>query len=96
VGYVTLLIALVFSGLAWRRILWKQDRWPVKLGYFVLAAIPVAGPIFYLMIDPPESAPPAVAQENFWKSIRAGGSGQVWPSFTPLIEAFAHFFRRFK
>lgn len=68
----------------------------MKFGYFLLAAIPVAGPVFYLMIDPPESSPPAVAPENFWESIRFGGGGRVWPSFAPLIETFARFFRRLK
>lgn len=97
IGYLFLIvISLVLSGIAWRRILRKQDHRLAKLSYFVLAAIPIAGPIFYLMIDPPESSPPTVSPENFWKSIRADGGGKVWPSFAPLIESFSRFFRYFK
>jgi hypothetical protein len=82
-GYLFLFIVSVLASLfAWNRILRKQDFWPIKLGYLVLATVPVAGPIFYLIIDPPESTPIAVQAELYWTPNRGT---KVWPSFGPLI-----------
>ena len=85
-GYViVLMISTVLSALAWRRILRKKDHWLAKFGYFALAAIPLAGPVFYMLIDPPDSTPIAVSRDQFWESSKGGG--KAWPSFNPLINA---------
>lgn len=87
--YVTFIIALALSGFAWKRILQKKNHFLVKLGYFLLACVPIAGPVFYLMIDPPESPPPVVSSKKFWRPSK----GTVaWPSFDPLIKSVGRLF----
>jgi hypothetical protein len=88
--YVTFIIALTLSGFAWKRILQKKDRFLVKLGYFLLACVPIAGPVFYLMIDLPEIPPPAVSSKKFWRPSKGTA---VWPSFEPLIKSVGRLFR---
>ncbi|MFC5475688.1 hypothetical protein [Paraherbaspirillum soli] len=78
-----IIVSLIATGLSWSRIFGKRTYWPIKFVYLVLSAIPLVGPIFYLLIEPPESTPITAPTEVRWTSSAKGT--QVWPSFAPLI-----------
>ena len=86
--FLLICISLVTTGLAWKRILGKDEFWVIKFGYLILSAVPLAGPLFYLLIDPPESSPIAVPPEEFWTPKNP----KVWPSFNPLINSLRRLF----
>jgi len=85
------LVSLALTGAAWGRILRRKNPWPSKLGYLVLTAVPLAGPMFYMIIDPPENGPIATAPEKLWTRTERHGN-KVWPSFSPLINFLARLF----
>jgi hypothetical protein len=92
IRYLLLIVlSMVLTGLAWSRILRKEGFGAAKLGYLVLAAIPVFGPLFYLMIDPPNNVPLDPTAKNHWKGSNRGND--VWPSFDPLMRALRRLFR---
>jgi len=89
--FVLGLACLLTTGLAWKRIL-AQPYSPLVKGLFlILALAPIIGPVFYLLIDPPESSPATVKSEEYWAPRK--GAGQVWPSFGPLIQALRSIFK---
>lgn len=91
-GYVFLsAVSIILSVFAWRRIFLKKSSWPIKAACFALSAIPLAGPIFYFLIDPADNQPTKIASEKLWKSSSKGTS--VWPSFDPLINFLRYLFR---
>lgn len=93
--YATLLLEFLLSAIALWRILKRPYYWLVKVGYMVLATILIVGPIFYLMIDPPDGTPPGVTSEKFWRD-GGKGSDRMWPSFNPLMKSLSHWFKYFK
>jgi len=89
--YVILgVIWVLGTGFAWRRILSCKYSWLKTAVSLVFTLIPIAGPIFYLLIEPPESTPIAVRPEEFWHTRKSGG--RPWPSFDPLIKSLHRIF----
>ena len=87
-------ISLLITGLAWRRILSSRYSWLVRLMYLILTLAPIAGPVFYMMIEPPESTPVAVQPEDFWEPTK--GAARPWPSYDRLIRSLSKLFRRLR
>ncbi len=85
-GYFIVLLGILLLSIALRRIFSERYHWLTKLGYVMLALIPIVGPIFYLMIDPPPSPPPGVPPDEFHKSS-GKGAGDVVPSYSRLFDS---------
>jgi len=94
-GYFTLLIGFLLSAIALKRIFKAHYHWLTKIGYIILVIIPFVGPIFYLIIDPPLSAPPEVSPSEFYRGGGKGG-GDVVPSFDRLFNSLSHWFKYFR
>jgi hypothetical protein len=92
--FVLIFVSFMTTGLAWRRIFSHRYSLVVRMAYLLFTLVPIAGPVFYLMIDPPESSPATVKPEEFWQPGR--GAGRVWPSFAPLMESLRAMFRSSK
>lgn len=91
-GYVFLsAVSVIMSAFAWRRIFLKKSSWPIKAACFALSAIPLAGPIFYFLIDPADNQPTKMPPEKLWKAATRGTA--VWPSFDPLINFLRNLFK---
>jgi hypothetical protein len=84
--------SLIATGLAWKRIFAQPYSWLARVAYLLMTLVPIVGPIFYLLIDPPESSPVAVKPEEFWHTTK--GAGPPWPSFAPLMKSLSSMFRR--
>jgi hypothetical protein len=78
------------TGLAWRRIFSRRYSWLIRAAALGFTLVPVFGPIFYLMIDSPESSPPGVSPEEFWQPAK--GAGRPWPAYDPLIKSLRKIF----
>jgi hypothetical protein len=90
-SFFLIVICFLTTGLAWRRIFSQRYFWLVKVACLIFTLIPIAGPIFYLMIDPPESSPTTINPEGFWLPTKGT---QVWPSFGLLIKSLSEIFKR--
>jgi hypothetical protein len=89
--YALIMLWVAGTGFAWRRIFSCNYSWYLKLAALAFTLAPVFGPLFYLMIDPPDSSPIAVSPDKF---LQPSKGTAPWPSFTPLIQSFASMFRR--
>jgi hypothetical protein len=88
--FILILVWCLGTGFAWRRILSRRYSWPIRLAALSFTLLPVFGPIFYLMIDPPESSPSGRRSEEFWRPAK--GSGSPWPSYDPLMKSLRKIF----
>lgn len=86
-SYFVFIVSLVATAVARRRSLSQPYSLPLKAFCLILTLAPVVGPVFYLIIDPPESSPSAVAPEDFWLPTK--GAGRVWPDFKSLKVAIS-------
>lgn len=90
-AFFLVLISLLTTGFAWKRIFSQRYHWLVSAACLMFTLIPIAGPIFYLIIDPPESSPADPTAGGFWQPAKGT---QVWPSFGPLITSLRAIFKR--
>jgi len=84
-------LSLLTTGLAWRRIFALRYSWLARTMYLILTLAPIVGPVFYLMIEPPERTPVTVQQEDFWEPTK--GSARPWPSYKRLVKSLSTMFR---
>jgi hypothetical protein len=89
--FFLILVWCLETGFAWRRIFSRRYSWLARATALILTLLPVFGPIFYLMIDPPESSPSGVSPEEFWQPAK--GAGRPWPSYDPLIKSLRKVFK---
>lgn len=82
--FLLIVIWVLGTGLAWRRIFSRRYSWWIRGASLGFTLVPLVGPLFYLLIDPPESTPVALKPQDFWHWSRGG---RVWPSFDPLIKS---------
>jgi hypothetical protein len=93
-SYLTSFVALVLIGFSWNRIFRQSYEFKAKAGYLVLTAVPLIGPIFYMLIDPPANLPINKSPHSLW-SERTRGE-KIWPAFDPIIQSLSSIFSRNK
>jgi hypothetical protein len=88
--FFLILVWCLGTGFAWLRIFSRRYSWLIRAAALSFTLLPVFGPVFYLMIDPPESSPSGVSPDEFWQPKK--GADRPWPSYDPLIKALRKIF----